>query len=84
MLYLSVILEIDWRMIVIKLLIQEKKDFWNSVHSLMNASIHWRSGMSLYEDDSVCLHHEKLFLAQYESIQYFCVDPRSIHKKNIS
>lgn len=48
------------------------------------ALIHWRSGVLLHEDDNVCFHHEKVFLSRYESLQRFCADPKSIHKKKIS
>ena len=56
----------------------------NSFSDNEKALIQWRSGISLDEADTVCFHHEKRFLAVYERLQRYCIDPRSIHKKKIS
>ena len=57
---------------------------FNSFSDNEKALIIWRSGLSLDDDDSVCFHHEKMFLRKYETLQRYCVDPRSIYKKKVS
>ncbi|MBN3325012.1 AL14E protein, partial [Atractosteus spatula] len=43
-----------------------------------------RSGLlGLADGDTVCLHHEKLYVDRYEDLQRACCDPFSCHKKAI-
>ena len=45
----------------------------------------WRCGINnLSSGDSVCFHHEKLYLSRFESLQTFCADPYKRHKKHIT
>ncbi|KAJ8394921.1 hypothetical protein AAFF_G00040440 [Aldrovandia affinis] len=39
--------------------------------------------MGLLERDTVCLHHEKVFVERYEDMQRTCCDPFNTHKKAI-
>lgn len=39
--------------------------------------------MGLVEGDTVCLHHEKVFVERYEHTQRTCCDPFNNHKKAI-
>lgn len=40
--------------------------------------------LELTPDDTICHHHEKLYLTHYESRQIYCVDPLKKHKKQIT
>ena len=46
----------------------------------------WRTGISVEPStsDTLCFHHEKLFLSRYESLQKFCCDPFNVHKKHVT
>ncbi|XP_061100240.1 ARL14 effector protein isoform X1 [Conger conger] len=39
--------------------------------------------MGLVEGDTVCMHHEKLFVERYEHTQRVCCNPFSCHKKAV-
>lgn len=51
---------------------EEKKDL-----------LYWRSGLSREDLQTVCSHHEKMFLTGFESSQRKCCDPFSRHKTAI-
>jgi hypothetical protein len=43
----------------------------------------WRSGcVDLDEESTVCLHHSKIFLDRYASLQKHCCDPFDIHPQS--
>ena len=46
----------------------------------------WRTGISVEPStsDTLCFHHENLFLSRCESLQKFCRDPFSGHKKHVT
>uniref|UniRef100_H3AKY4 ARF like GTPase 14 effector protein n=2 Tax=Latimeria chalumnae TaxID=7897 RepID=H3AKY4_LATCH len=37
--------------------------------------------MTLSKDNTICLHHEKTYIEQYEGMQKACCDPFNIHRK---
>ncbi|KAG2463434.1 ARL14 effector protein [Polypterus senegalus] len=39
--------------------------------------------MSLTGEDTVCFHHEKVYIDRYEDMQRICCDPFNMHKKGI-
>ncbi|MEE6499080.1 hypothetical protein FKM82_003309 [Ascaphus truei] len=41
------------------------------------------SMMTLSGHDTICVHHEKLFIERYVDMQKGCCDPYNVHKKNI-
>ena len=43
-----------------------------------------RSGVQFSNDDQICLHHEKVYLTRYQSLQTSCANPISNHKKPVS
>ena len=45
--------------------------------------LEWRSGLTLSDESTICVHHEKVFLSRYESLQKYCCDPLNVHKKKI-
>ena len=45
--------------------------------------IQWRCGIQLKDENQICLHHEKVYLTHYQSLQKYCSDPFSVHKKHI-
>lgn len=46
--------------------------------------LQWRSGVHLTSQDQICMHHEKLYLSRFETLQKYCSDPFSIHKKHVT
>ena len=45
--------------------------------------LQWRCEASFKEMDTLCFHHEKIFLSRYESLQFYCANPWMVHKKKI-
>ena len=43
----------------------------------------WRCGMFFDEADQICLHHEKVYVTRFESLQKSCADPQRRHKQLI-
>ena len=43
--------------------------------------LEWRSGLTLSDKSTICVHHEELFLSRFESLQKYCCDPLNVHKK---
>lgn len=43
----------------------------------------WRANITFSLEDTVCLHHEALYLIRYESRQTSCCDPFKMHKKSV-
>ena len=41
----------------------------------------WRSGVNLSPKDTICFHHEKVFLSRFEYLQKACADPYRKHQK---
>ena len=46
--------------------------------------ISWRSNVTLNETDSICYHHEKMFLTRYEGLQKYCSEPFAPHILKVS
>ena len=45
--------------------------------------LEWRVEISLPANDTICNHHEKLFISRYESLQKNCCDPFDIHNHHV-
>ncbi len=45
--------------------------------------ISWRSGITFSSEDSICLHHETVYLSRDECRQTSCCDPFQFHTKNV-
>jgi hypothetical protein len=45
-----------------------------------------RTGVSIaaLDNNTLCFHHEKIFISRYESLQKFCCDPFKRHKKHVT
>ena len=48
--------------------------------------LQWRSGVSLdiVQNGTLCFHHERVLLSQFESTQRYCCDPFKVHKKHVT
>lgn len=58
-----------------------------SLEDLSNDSVKLlevRTGYKCKEGDSLCYHHEKVFLSRYQSLQTSCADPFQKHKKRVT
>ena len=42
------------------------------------------TGLSLCDALVTCLHHDKVILSKYKSLQKYCADPPSQHSNNIN
>ena len=45
--------------------------------------LEWRSGLTLSDESTICVHHEQLFLTLLESLQKYCCDPLNVQKNKI-
>ena len=56
----------------------------SSISTEQRKLLEWRTGLSIDDDSKICCHHEKMYLARFESLQKYCCDPKNIHKRKIT